>query len=155
MNTLFKNSLTADEFNHIRKSVGFREIHPQEAEAEIKGSTYVVAAYNENETIGMALLLWNGGGGAVVSTLVVPEYQKQGIESELISCIFAFLRNKLNPGYGIQVDVRAFGYQVEVYEKLGFKPSTVEQRGLPMHICLTNQIELTDKMFKQMEFKEK
>ena len=155
MNISYKYSLRADEFNHIRAAVGFRQIHPTEAEGGIKGSTIVIAAHDHESVIGMALLLWNGGGVAIVSMLVVPEYQKQGIENEMITRIFHFLRGKLKPGVGIQVDVRAFGYQTEVYEQLGFKVSTVEQRGTPMHICLTNQIEITDKMYKQMEYKEK
>jgi GNAT superfamily N-acetyltransferase len=148
-------SLTADEFNSIRAAVGFRQIHPEEAAAEINGSNLVVVACNKESAVGMALLLWNGGGGALLSILVIPEYQKQGIEEEMINRVFEFLRKKLKPGFGIQVDVRAFGNQLEVYEQLGFKISTIEQRGTPMHICLTNQIEITDKMFKQMEFKEK
>lgn len=32
---------------------------------------------------------------------------------------------------------------------------TPENRDVPMQICLTNQVELTDKMFKQMDYKEK
>lgn len=155
MSITYVYSMTADEFNHIRATVGFRQIHPEQAVAEMNGSTLVIAAHENESTVGMALLLWGGGGSAVVSMLIVPEYQKQGIEEELIKHIIDFLREQLKPGFGIQVDVRAFGNQLEVYEKLGFKISTIEQRGTPMHICLTNEIELTDKMFKQMDFKEK
>jgi GNAT superfamily N-acetyltransferase len=155
MSITYVYSMTADEFNHVRAAVGFRQIHPEQAVAEINGSTLVITAHDNERTVGMALLLWNGGGGALVSMLVIPKYQKQGIEEEMIKHFFVFLREKLKPGFGIQVDVRAFGSQSEVYEQLGFNISTTEQRGTPMHICLTNEIELTDKMFKQMEFKEK
>jgi hypothetical protein len=83
------------------------------------------------------------------------EYSNKGVESELITHILNFLRDKLRPGFGIQVDIRAFGEQESLYEKLGFQISTAERRGVPMHICLTNQIELTDKMFKQMGYGDK
>jgi GNAT superfamily N-acetyltransferase len=155
MSISYNYSLTADQFNSIRAAVGFRQIHPEEAAAEIKGSNFVVAAHNRENAVGMALLLWNGGGGAHLSMIVIPEYQKQGIEEEMINRVFDFLRKKLKPGFGIQIDVRAFENQSEIYEQLGFKISTIEQRGIPMHICLTDQIEITDKMFKQMEYKEK
>lgn len=57
--------------------------------------------------------------------------------------LWDFLRTSLNPGYGIQIDVNAFNnHQIELYEGLGFSVSTVEQRGVPMHLCLTNQITI-------------
>lgn len=69
----------------------------------------------------------------------------------MITRIFDFLRSRLKPGFGVQVDVRAWNNQ-EFYESLGFQVSTPQRRGVPMHICLTDQIELTDAMFKQSEF---
>lgn len=81
--------------------------------------------------------------------IVIPKYQMQGIENEIINRIFDFLRAKLKPGFGIQVDIKAWNEQQAVCENLGFQISTTQRRGIPMHICLTNQIELTDTMFKQ------
>jgi len=91
----------------------------------------------------------------IPNILVVPEYQMQGIETEMITCIFDFLRAKLKPGFGIQVDIKAWNNTERFYENLGFQISTPQLRGVPMHICLTNQIELTDAMFKQMQFSTK
>ena len=76
------------------------------------------------------------------------EYQAQGIEAELITRILGFLDSKLKPRFGIQVDIRAWGSQERLYESLGFQVSMQERRGKPMHICLTDRIELTDAMFK-------
>ena len=80
------------------------------------------------------------------------EYEMQGIETEMITRIFHFLRAKLKPGFGIQVDVKAWNNQERFYDNLGFRLSTSQRRGVPMHICLTNQIELTDAVFKQGVF---
>ena len=63
-------------------------------------------------------------------------------------------RAQLEPGFGIQVDVRAWGGQEALYAGLGFQPSAQARRGLPMHICLTNQMEITDRMFHQGDDKE-
>lgn len=89
MNITYTNSITVDEFNYIRSSIGFRQWQPEQVQGEIDGSTLIIAAY-EN-----------------------------------------------------------------LYKSLGFVDSTVELRGTPMHKCLTNQIWLTDQMYKQMEFSEK
>jgi len=64
----------------------------------------------------------------------------------MLNRIFVFLKSKLKPGFGIQVDIRAWNNQVEYFESVGFQISTTQKRGVPMHICLTNQIELTDNM---------
>ncbi len=102
----------------------------------------------------MARLIWDGGCVALIhDILVMPMYKMKEIEIEMITNIFDFLRTKIKPGYGIQVDIRAWGNSTIFYESLGFKKSTPVQRGIPMHICLTDKIELIDSMFKQGEFK--
>ena len=98
----------------------------------------------------MARLIWDGGAVALIrDIIVVPDYQMQGIEAELIRQILDFLNTKLKPGFGIQVDVMAWSNQEKIYESLGFQASIPQRRGRPMHICLTDQIELTDAMFQQ------
>ena len=154
MGITYTNKITNENVNFIRAAVGFRRIHPEQLQASLDGSAYIIAAYDQNKAVGMARLIWDGGSVALIHDfLVVPEYQMQGIEKELIVHILDFLNNKLKPGWGIQVDVRAWeDYQKKIFKSLGFLISTPQQRGIPMHICLTNQIELTDAMFKQCGF---
>lgn len=153
MGITYSNTITEENVNSIRASVGFRRIHPEQLQASLDGSAFIIAAYDQNRAVGMARLIWDGGSVALIhDILVVPEYQMQGIETELITRIFDYLNSKLKPGWGIQVDVRAWDNQEKCYESLGFQVSTPQRRGIPMHICLTNQIELTDAMFKQCGF---
>jgi len=148
MEITYTNTITAEEANYIRKSVGFRQIHPEQMRADLDGSTMVWAAYEKKQIVGMARLFWNGGAGASIQDiLVVPAYQMRGIEQKMIIRILDFLRSKLKPGFGIQLDIRAWGGQEALCESLGFQISTPQRRGVPMHICLTDQIELTDAMF--------
>ena len=155
MDITYKNKISVDEVNAIRKSMGWRQDNPEQLQSALDGSTLIIAAFEENKAIGMARLVWDGGGGAnIVGPLLAPEYRNQGIENELIAKLLNFLRENLKPRFGIQVDIRAFGYQQSLYENLGFQISTVERRGVPMHIFLTDQIELTDKKFKQMGYEE-
>ena len=83
----------------------------------------------------MAHLIWDGGMTALITDLIVlPEHQNRGIEAEIIRRILSFLQNQLHPGFGIQVDVRAWGNQKTLYRELGFEISTQERRGIPMQI---------------------
>lgn len=156
MNITYTNTIKANEVNSIRASVGFRQIHPEQVKAGLNGSAVIVAAYDRDKAVGMSRLIWDGGTVALIQDiLVLPEYQMQGIETEMITRIFEFLRAKLKPGFGIQVDVKAWNNQEQFYKSFGLQVSTPQQRGVSMHICLTNQIELTDAMFKQCEFSTK
>ncbi|MFA6731023.1 MAG: GNAT family N-acetyltransferase [Candidatus Izemoplasmatales bacterium] len=152
MSITYKDTINVNEVNTIRKLMGWRQDNPEQLQAALNGSAFIVAAYDKDKAIGMARLIWDGGGSASIANILCPEYKNQGIENELITRILNFLRDKLKPGFGIQVDIRAWRGQESLYESLGFQLSTVERRGIPMHICLTDQIELTDKMFKQMGF---
>ncbi len=150
MGIAYQNSITPDEVNFLRASIGFRQIDPKQIGAGLKGSSRIVSAYDSTQVVGMARLIWDQGGVALLTDVIVlPRYQNQGIEEEMVSQILAFLESALEPGFGIQVDVRAWSSQEAFYHTLGFQASALERRGLPMQICLTNQIERTDARFGQ------
>ncbi|MCL2373143.1 MAG: hypothetical protein FWC78_07050 [Defluviitaleaceae bacterium] len=152
MEIIYKNLLAVDEYNAIRKAMGWRRLHPEQAQGNIEGNAFVVSAYDGPDAIAMAGLRWNGGSFASLNILLHPEYEDCGIQEEFTARVFDFLRGKLKPGFGIQVDICVRAGQEGLYENLGFEYITPENRGVPMHICLTNQVELTDKMFGQMGF---
>ena len=155
MNITYKNDISIEAVNALRKSMGWRQEHPEQLQSALDGSTLIVAAYEGNKAIAMARLVWDGGGWASIPGIqIMPEYRNADIEKGLISQILDYLRERLKPGFGIQVDIRAFGDQESLYRDVGFQLSTKGQRGVPMHVCLTNQIELTDKAFKQMGYEE-
>ena len=153
LNIVYKNTISVDEVNSIRKSMGWRQLHPEQQKANLDGCVLILSAYAGDKAIAMTGLDWNGGSFAYLCVLLSPGYHNQGIEEEFTTQIFDFLRSKLRPGYGIQVNITArCGYE-KLYENLGFELATPENSGgVPMRICLTNQVELTDKMFKQMGF---
>lgn len=156
MSITYKNTVSAEEVNLLRASVGFRQILPEQLNAGLNGSALIVSAYDKSQIVGVARLIWDGGIVALITdVLILPEYKMHGIEQELITRLLDFLRSKLKTGFGIQVDVKAWDDQEKFYENLGFQLSTNERRGVPMHICLTEQIELTDAKFKQCEFCER
>ena len=154
MSIIYKNTVSAEEVNCLRKSVGFRQILPEQIRAGLGGSALVVSAYDRSGIVGMARLIWDGGMVALITdVLVLPEYKTNGVERELIERLLDFLRSKLKPGFGIQVDVKVWDNREAVYESLGYQLSANERRGVPMHICLTDRIELTDAQFKQCEYR--
>ena len=150
MDITHKNTISSEEVNFLRASVGFRQIMTEQIKNGLNGSALIVAAYDRQQIIGMTRLIWDGGYVALIpDVLVMPGYESQEIKEKLITQLLDFLRSKLKPGFGIQVDIKAWDYREGFYESLGFQLSTPERRGTPMHICLTDQIELTDAKYGQ------
>lgn len=86
MSITYKDTITADEVNFLRASVGFRQIDPEQIKAGLDGSAFIVAAYVQDQIVGMARLIWDGGIVALIpDILVLPEYQMQGIEHEMLT----------------------------------------------------------------------
>ena len=125
MDIEYRDRISASEMNALRKGIGFRQIHQEQLGAGLAGSARIAAAYHGEQAVGMARLLWDGGATALITDVIVlPEYRGQGMEERLVESL------------------------------LGFQLSTRERRGTPMHICLTDQIEITDKCFRQGDYKE-
>ena len=149
----YRNSITPEDVNFLRKSVGFRQIDPEQLSAGLNGSALVVSAYDDASVVGMVRLIWDGGMVALLTDLLVlPKYQAQPVLRDMVLQILSYLKGKLKPGFGIQVDVHAWEQQEVLLRELGFEISTPERRGVPMQLCLTDQIELTDAKFGQCGF---
>ncbi len=152
----YSNKISVDQVNKLRRSLGFRRENIEQLQNSINGSTFIVAVYDEDEAIGFSRLIWDGGGLALVEDVLVnPQFSNQGIEKNMLSLIIDYLKKELKPGFGIQVDVKSWPSQINLYTDLGFKESTTVKRGLPMHLCLTDNIKLTDKKYKQCGFEKK
>ena len=69
------------------------QIDPEQIEAGLNGSAFIVAAYDQNQIVGMSRLIWDGGMVALIpDVLVLPEYQMKGIEQEMVTQLLDFLQ---------------------------------------------------------------
>lgn len=71
MGFVYKNIITVDEVNDIRKSMGWRQDNPEQLQVALERSELVVAAYDKSKAIGMARLIWDGGRGASISNILI------------------------------------------------------------------------------------
>jgi len=150
----YERKIEAHQVNALRQAIGFRQLHLDQVQMGIEGSSMVLAAYDDQTLVAMARLIWDGGGQALISDLICTRaYRDQGIEEDMVDQILIFLRDQLKPGYGIQVDIKAWQGQVDLLARGGFIPSTPDKRGHSMHVCLTKDIDLTDRHYRQMAYK--
>ena len=137
MNIFYANDISVEDYNALRQSAGWGAVNPEQAEASINGSTFVIAAKDSGKTVGTARLLWDGGNAALIKDmLVLPEYQGKGIGSEMMERILSYLKERMKPGWGVSIDLMSAIDKEGFYEKFGFVIRPRERRGAGMDLWL-------------------
>lgn len=82
-----RDSLNIDEYNNLRKQVGWEPKNPIVVEKAIKNSTIVKKAIYDNFAVGMARAIGDGMSYLLVDVVVNSKYQKKGIGKKLVNSI--------------------------------------------------------------------
>ena len=96
MNITYANIVSVEDYTLLRASAGWRAIHPEQAKAGIDGSAFIIAAVDGQKTVGVARLVWDGGGyGALIKdALVLPDYRGKGIGKEIMKKARRYYKNE-------------------------------------------------------------
>jgi GNAT superfamily N-acetyltransferase len=133
----YVNSISAGDFNRLRKAVGWSEVAPAQARTGIDRTEYLVAAVHKGETVGMARLISDGGYVAFIADVIVlPEYQGRGIGKTMMGMISGHIRSGLKEGERVFVNLMSATGKQDFYKKLGFteRPSEALGPGMSMWI---------------------
>ena len=140
MNITYTNKVSVEDYNALRLSAGWMAINPEQAQAGLNGSTYIIAANDGDKTVGVARLVWDGGYAALIKdVLVLPDYQGKGIGKHMMEQMISYLKEQMKPGWGISVDLMAAIGKEGFYEKFGFVPRPRNNRGAGMDMWLTKE----------------
>jgi GNAT superfamily N-acetyltransferase len=140
MSITYIDAISVEDYNILRISAGWRVINPEQTQAGLNGSTYIIVAKDGGKTVGVARLIWDGGCAALIKdVLVLPEYQGKGIGKYMTEQILSYLKAQMKPGWGIAIDLMAAIGKEGFYEKLGFASRPRENRGAGMDIWLTKE----------------
>ncbi|SHO46045.1 GNAT family N-acetyltransferase [Anaerocolumna xylanovorans] len=132
-----KHSLTVEDYNAVRKSVGWKEIPSKQAKRGLSNTYYLTAAVIDGQTAGMARLISDGGYVAYIADVIVnPEYQGQGIGRMILNDIMDYIKNTLSQGEQVMVILVAAKGKEEFYEKFGFIKRPNEEYGAGMTLLL-------------------
>ncbi|MDR3311479.1 MAG: GNAT family N-acetyltransferase [Oscillospiraceae bacterium] len=129
--------ISVDDYLALYASAGWGAIPPEQAQAGINGSAYVVAAKDEASVVGTARLLLDGGSAALIKDVIVfPEYQGRGIGRTMMEQLIEYLRSRLKPGWRVLVDLSATPGKEGFYQKFGFaiRPNTNFGNGMVMRL---------------------
>lgn len=82
MNLVYRNKISAEDYNRLREAVGWDKLCGEQAEAGLKHSAYVIGCYDGGQIVGCARVIWDHGYISYpADVMVLPPDQKAGIWS--------------------------------------------------------------------------
>src|SRR5665648_19823 len=129
----YRHTITKESYNHLRKSAGWQEIEPSQAQTGINNSAFLVAAYDGEKCIGCLRVISDGGFTAIiVDVLVLPDYQQKGTGQYMLSPALLAMQKPLSSGQRVMVNLMAAKGLESFYEKFGFisRPNSESGAGM-------------------------
>lgn len=127
------HTISVEEYNMLRKSAGWKEIQSEQAQTGLDHSSYLVTAVDGEKTVGLARLVSDGGYIAViVDVIVLPEYQRQGIGKSLVQKVLDYIKDNLEDGQSVLVNLMAAKGKEPFYSQFGFEKRPTEDLGCGM-----------------------
>lgn len=130
---LIERMPTAGEYNRLRKAVGWSTYADEDAARFLPNSLFAVCAHLQDELIGMARVIGDGGLAFYIQDVIVlPGYQRQGVGSKLMDRTMAYIRR--NAFANSYVGLMSARGKEPFYEKYGFTIRPTEMLGAGMTI---------------------
>jgi len=121
MNITYTNTITPEEFNTLRSSVGWVEIETSLAIKGLEHSAFIVCVRDGERAIGTARIITDYGYTVYIADVIVhPDYQGNGIGREIMSRIMAYIDENIAPGQEKLIALMAAKDKEGFYEKFGF-----------------------------------
>lgn len=120
--TIQINTLLPDLFLQLYRSVGWDAPGLDQIEKALKGSLVTFCAYEGDTPVGMARLIGDGGMSFYIKDFAVrPEYQGKGIGQMLMNAMENWVREQLQPGWAVSLELISSKGREPFYEKFGFE----------------------------------
>jgi len=140
VNIKYENSITPEESNALRVSVGWGEIEPAQAAKGFENTAFMVCARDDKKAVGMARVITDYGYVVYISDMIVmPEYQGKGIGKEIMLRVMAYINENIEQGQGKYIGLHASKGKEKFYEKFGLtsRPTDSLGSGMTMWISKT------------------
>ncbi len=132
MDIKLDEELKVEEYNNLRRELGWKEKDYRKVEEAIKNSKFIKRAIINNKTVGMARAISDGIYALIVDVVVSPEYQNKGIGSLLINSLLKSIEDSIEEGEEISVNLVSMKGKEEFYEKFGFQKIPYDYTGYGM-----------------------
>lgn len=132
MNIELKDDIKVEEYNNLREQVGWNKTDEKRVEKALKESAFIKKAVIDNEVVGMARAISDGLYVLIVDVVVSQKYQNKGIGKLLMNALLEDIKNSINTGESISVNLVSMKDKEEFYEKCGFQKIPYDYTGYGM-----------------------
>ncbi|MBO4386474.1 MAG: GNAT family N-acetyltransferase [Treponema sp.] len=127
------DQISAEEYNELRKIVGWTSFTNEQAADGLEHTTHLCCFRKDGKAIALCRVLWDHLYVAFIADVIVrPEFQGKGLGRELMKDAMDFIRSKLKPGYKIMINLMAAQGKEDFYKKFGFISRPNERFGCGM-----------------------
>lgn len=123
----------AEEYVHLRLDAGLSLRSIEAARIAFPNSFFSVCVRDDEELIGMARIVGDGGCNfEIVDVAVHPDYQRKGLGYQIMGSLMEYLRS--NAPASASVSLIADEGAPALYEKFGLKPTAPASIGMALVI---------------------
>lgn len=115
------NSLSVSEYVHILNIVGWKLPSMRLLKISLENGVNVKCVV-QGKTIGMARFVSDGGyAGLIMDVVVIPKYQRRGYGKLLIESLLDYIKNGLEDGEEVMIQLLSAPGKQSFYSLFGFK----------------------------------
>jgi len=130
---ILENVLTTTDFIKLYESAGWGKKCEDIVQVSLENSYVTFAVVEEENVIGMARLLGDGGMAFYLKDFVIlPEFQGKGIGKELLDYVQKYIRTQLKDGWQTKLELMSAKGKEEFYKKFGFEERPSQYTGAGM-----------------------
>lgn len=116
------NELSPDLYLCLYRSVGWDAPGLDQIEKALEGSLATFCACDGNMPVGMARLIGDGGMSFYIKDFaVLPDYQGQGVGRVLMNAMESWIKEQLQPGWAVSLELISSKGKESFYAKFGFE----------------------------------
>ena len=133
---------TLEEYKEMRRAVNFMVLSDRIASNALNNAFHITTVRDNGKAIGMIRVLSDGSyANFITDVIVIPEYQKRGIGTEMVRRTVDFMKTTLQPGETIVLYLMSAIGKESFYKQFGFRERPNEVWGAGMSQWITKPIE--------------
>ncbi len=116
------NTLTPEMFVDLFRSVGWDPPCIEQVRIALEHTIAVFTAVDDDRAVGMVRLIGDGGMSFYIKDFaVLPAYQSKGVGTLLMRELEKYIRDSIDPGWAVSLELISTKEAVSFYKKMGFE----------------------------------
>ena len=124
------NILTEETFIELYSSVGWEPPCEAQVRLALQNSLATFTALENGKPVGMVRMIGDGGMSFYIKDFAVhPDYQARGTGKMLLRALEQFIRDSIEPGWAVSLELISTKEAISFYRKMGFEERPCEWDG--------------------------